>query len=59
MAIFLANTNLGVNDIRLIGVKETLVIRTLGANLTSIVGANPTVAMGVDIIEVDTTSNRK
>jgi hypothetical protein len=30
-------------------VKEILVIRTLGAN--------PIVAMGVDIIEVDTTSN--
>jgi hypothetical protein len=40
-------------------VKETLVIGTLGANPTSIVGANPTVPMGVDITKVDTTSSPK
>jgi hypothetical protein len=40
-------------------VKETLITKALGANPTSIVGANPNVVMGVDIIEVDTTSNPK
>jgi hypothetical protein len=59
MVIFLANTNLGMNDIRSTSVKETIVTGTLGANPTSKVGANPIVAMGVDIIEVDTTSNPK
>ncbi len=49
MAIFLANTNLGVNDIWSTCVKETLVIGTFGANPTSTIGANPTVAIGVDI----------
>jgi hypothetical protein len=59
MAIFLANTNPGVNDIGSAGVKETLVTWTLGANPTSIVGANPTIAMGVNFTKVDTTSNLK
>ncbi len=56
---FLANKNLKVNDIWSIGVKETIVTWTLEANPISIVGANPIVAMGVDIIEMDTTSNLK
>jgi hypothetical protein len=40
-------------------VKETLVTGILGANPTLKVGANPIVAMGVDITEVDTTTNPK
>jgi hypothetical protein len=59
MAKNLANTNPGVNDIWLTSVKETLVTWTLVANPISIVGANPTIAMGVDIIVVDTTKNPK
>jgi hypothetical protein len=59
MAKFLANTNPRGNDIRSIGMKETLVTGTLGANPTSIARANPIAAMRVDIIEVDTTSNPK
>jgi hypothetical protein len=59
MEKILANKNPGVNDIRSIGVKETLVTETLGTNPTSIVGANPTIAMEVDITKVDITSNSK
>ncbi len=59
MEKFLANTNPRGNDIQSIGVKETIVTGTLGANPTSIVGANPIAAMGVHITEVDTTSNPK
>ncbi len=59
LVIFLANTNPWVNDIWSTGVKETLVTGILGANPTLKVGANPIVAMGVDITEVDTTSNPK
>ncbi len=59
MVIFLANTNPWVNDIWSTGVKETLVTGILGANPTLKVGANPIVAMGVDITEVDTTTNPK
>jgi len=49
--IFLPNTNPRVNGIQSTSVKEILVIGTLGANPTLPIGANPIIAMGVDIIE--------
>jgi len=59
MEIFLTNTNPRVNDIRSTDVKEILLIWTLGANPISTIGANPIAAMGIDITEMDTTSNPK
>jgi hypothetical protein len=59
MESFLTNINPRVNGIQSIGVKENLVIGTLGANPTSIIGENPTIAIGVDITKMDTISNPK